>query len=240
MEILGEVTLPQVETALRDLGGEATWPEILEQLRANRNGDYSHYLNYENFDKTAFQIIQRHCDRYEKYQGQTRFEKAGKKFRLVRVDYLDVVSHASHFRAGGESEDHRRLKDYVARNPQLFGLPANAVGETEYPLPSGDSVDVLFGDQDEWVAAEVKSKISPEADIVRGIFQCIKYRAVIEAYQASVGLPQGIRSILVLEGALPDNLVSLKNMLGVKVLDHIMPRTGRQRRRLHVQRRRHS
>ena len=90
-------------------------------------------------------------------------------------------------------------------------------------MPSGDTVDVLFGEQDEWVAAEVKSKLSPEADIVRGIFQCIKYRAVIEAYQASKSLRQGARSVLVLEDALPGDLVPLKNMLGVEVLDRVEP-----------------
>jgi hypothetical protein len=142
----------------------------------------------------------------------------------ARVDYQDVVSRAADFRAGGESEDHRRLKEYVARTPHLLGLPGNLVGEIECPLPSGDSIDVLFGEQDEWVAAEVKSKLSPEADIVRGIFQCIKYRAVMEAYQASRGLPQGARAVLVLEDALPGHLVPLKNMLGVEVLDRVQPR----------------
>ncbi len=142
----------------------------------------------------------------------------------VQVNYRDVVTRASTFRAGPEGEEHRRLKEYVARNPHLLGLPGHLVGETEYPLPSGDSVDVLFGEQDEWVAAEVKSKLSPEADIVRGIFQCVKYRAVIEAYQASRGLPQGARSVLVLESVLPHDLVALKNILGVEVLDRVEPR----------------
>ena len=146
----------------------------------------------------------------------------------VQVDYGDVVSRASAFRAGPESEEHRRLKEYIARSPQLFGLPTRFVGEMEYRLPSGDTVDVLFGEQDEWVAAEVKSKLSFEPDIVRGIFQCIKYRAVIEAYQASSGLPQGARSILVLEDALPTHLVPLKNMLGIEVIDCVTPRCGKE------------
>jgi hypothetical protein len=142
----------------------------------------------------------------------------------VRTDYQDIVSNASSFRTGPETEEHRRLKEYVARTPQLVGLPRRLIGETEYALPSRDTVDVLFGEQDDWVVAEVKSKLSPEADIVRGLFQCIKYRAVIEAYQASRALPQGARSVLVLQGVLPDRLVPLKNILGVEVVDCVEPR----------------
>jgi len=93
----------------------------------------------------------------------------------------------------------------------------------EYLLPSGDSVDVLFRHGDEWIAVEVKSKLSPEADIVRGIFQCIKYQAMIEAYQASIELPQDARAILVIEAPLPRHLVPLKNMLGVEVLEGVSP-----------------
>ena len=49
----------------------------------------------------------------------------------VEVDYRDVVSRASTFRAGPESEQHRRLKEYVARCPHLLGLPGHLVGEME-------------------------------------------------------------------------------------------------------------
>jgi len=39
----GPVTLSQVEKALEDLGGQATWDKILDQVTKLRNGDYSHY-----------------------------------------------------------------------------------------------------------------------------------------------------------------------------------------------------
>ncbi len=77
----------------------------------------------------------------------------------------------------------------------------------------------------------MKSRHSPEVDLVRGIFQCIKYRAVIEAYQASQGLPQDGRAVLVPEELFPQRLVPLKNMLGVEVLENVTPRrrSGRKR-----------
>ena len=97
-------------------------------------------------------------------------------------------------------------------------------GETEYSLPSGDRLDVLFRDKDDWIAVEVKPSISGLADITRGMFQCIKYRAVIEAYHATKFLPQNARAILVLEGSLPDEMIPLKNILGIEVIENVIPR----------------
>lgn len=76
------VTLAQVETALENLGGHATWGKILAEVTKLRNGDYSHYLNKENYEKTAFQVIQEHCPTYRKFRGITRFEKVGSAYQL--------------------------------------------------------------------------------------------------------------------------------------------------------------
>lgn len=141
----------------------------------------------------------------------------------VLGEYTELATRAATFRAGGESEAHRQLKEYVAKNPAVVGLSGNLVGEIEYPLPSGDTVDVLFRDRHDWVAVEVKSRISPEADIARGVFQCVKYRAVIEALQTVGDLPQSARAILVLEAGLPTSLVRLKNELGVEVVERVRP-----------------
>lgn len=92
-------------------------------------------------------------------------------------------------------------------------------GVTEFALASGDAADVYFVDRKDWVAVEVKSAISNEADITRGLFQCVKYKAVLEAMQLSSGLPQNARSILAIESALPLKLIALKNILGVEVVD---------------------
>ncbi len=142
-------------------------------------------------------------------------------------DYTSLVKRASGLGAGGESEQHRALKDFVAHNPTVIGLKASTpVGITEYPLPSGDSLDVSFKDIKTWVAAEVKSAISNEADIVRGLFQCVKYRAVMEAVLVSQSLPQNARAILVLESKLPQSLISLRNLLGVDVVENVTPGNG--------------
>lgn len=142
-------------------------------------------------------------------------------------DFSPFVSKATGGFGGGESEDHKALKAYVAQNPKVIGLAANTpTGTTEYLLPSGDSLDVSFNGKKVWVAAEVKSSISAEGDIVRGLFQCVKYRAVMEAVLLTESRPQNARALLVLESKLPPSLISLRNMLGVEVVEGISPKNG--------------
>jgi len=136
----------------------------------------------------------------------------------------DIVEAATNWRGGPESEDHIKLKNYIAANPQLLDLPRNTEhGLTEYRIASGDALDVSFDCRHVWCAAEVKSARSKIPDITRGLFQCVKYRAVMQAMQVAKGQMKPARAVLVLEASLPRELVSLKNMLGVEVLDNIKP-----------------
>lgn len=142
-------------------------------------------------------------------------------------DFSALVRKAIGCFRGGESKEHKALKTYVAQNPRVIGLSANTpTGATEFPLPSGDSLDVSFNGKKVWVAAEVKSSLSAEGDIVRGLFQCIKYRAVMEAALLTESRPQNVRALLVLESKLPQTLIPLRNMLGVEVVEGISPKYG--------------
>ncbi|EHM3440633.1 hypothetical protein K2B09_003042 [Salmonella enterica subsp. enterica] len=140
-------------------------------------------------------------------------------------DFTPLINKVTSFFGGGEGEKHKALKTYVAHNPTAIGLSTStSEGTTEYFLPSGDSLDVSFYDNKIWVAAEVKSSISTEGDIVRGLFQCVKYRAIMEAVLLVRSRPQNVRVLLVLESKLPDSLIPLKNTLGVEVVDGISPK----------------
>ncbi|MBD2454687.1 hypothetical protein H6G80_11400 [Nostoc sp. FACHB-87] len=121
----------------------------------------------------------------------------------------------------GESEFHQNLKSYICSNPDVVGLPKNITGKTEYSLPSGDTVDVLFQLEQEWVAVEVKSRISDDSDIVRGLFQCVKYQAVIEAYQIVIGCKASCHVLLAMENQFPTKLLQMKNLLGIEVIDKL-------------------
>ncbi len=122
---------------------------------------------------------------------------------------------------GGEGPEHLALKAYVAGRPELFGLRPSCPVSIEERLPSGDCLDVSFLSDKHWVSAEVKSAISGEADLARGLFQCVKYLAVQEAVIRTQRKVRSVRAILVLEGTLPRNLVALRNVLGVDVIESV-------------------
>jgi len=107
------------------------------------------------------------------------------------------------------------------RRPEMLGLPRGAgPGSTEEYLLSGDTLDVSFRYAEQWVAAEVRSRISDQLDIQRGIFQCVKYRAVMHAQSRAMGSLIEVRVLLVLGGELPDSLIPLRNMFAIDVLEN--------------------
>lgn len=132
-----------------------------------------------------------------------------------------LLEQARQFRGGGEGAAHKALKAYISENPQLLGLPHSlAPGQQEYALPSGDRLDVFFEYRGEHIGVEVKPLSSDAVDITRGLYQCIKYQAVMEAVQGANGHKKCVRTVLVLAGKLSQPLVALKNVLGVEVIEH--------------------
>ena len=124
--------------------------------------------------------------------------------------------------SGGESKFHLDFKNFIANNPTVIGLPEKiGVGETEYKLISADTIDVVFNQKNTKIGIEVKSKISDFNDILRGIFQCVKYKHLIEAEQKIENKQPDSRVILALEGQFPPELIPVKNILGIEVIDEI-------------------
>lgn len=83
---------------------------------------------------------------------------------------------------GGESKEHKALRLWVEKYPaKVDPRFSGASSQTEFDLLSGDRVDVMLRHRVKWIALEVKSRRSNEADYQRGVYQCVKYRAVVEA-----------------------------------------------------------
>ena len=97
----------------------------------------------------------------------------------------------------------------------------------EYTLLSGDRLDVYFQLKDgTQVAVEVKSEISDDADILRGIYQCVKYDAVLKAERCvhcGKGDNYPVKVILVLEREMPMEKISVASLLNVCYKDNIKP-----------------
>jgi hypothetical protein len=122
------------------------------------------------------------------------------------------------FGGGGESPYHEALRLWVKANPAIV-LPAYSASstDTEVALLSGDRVDNVYDRGDRIAVIEVKSWISNDDDLERGIYQCIKYRAVMEAMMHQQ--PRPIDAVLVTERALsPDHkkLIDRHNILHFK------------------------
>lgn len=134
-----------------------------------------------------------------------------------------IIRSGKHYGAGGEGEKHKALKEYVCAHPESVGIKdARPDGrKTEYILLSGDRLDVYFEtDGGEKIAVEVKSIISPDDDILRGIYQCVKYKAVLDAESKAHGEFPSNRSLLVIEGTLSESNRQVKEALGINVIEH--------------------
>ena len=115
----------------------------------------------------------------------------------------------------GEGPNHEALRLWVQKHPErvVKGLRGVETG-TEVELLSGDRVDVVYRTAREVITLEVKSRDSDWADLRRGVYQCVKYRAVMEAQE---GQGSVVRSLLVTESRLPADLNRLANRLDVSI-----------------------
>lgn len=119
------------------------------------------------------------------------------------------------------SPEHIALREYIVKNPDVVGLEKGIKGTPEYPLKSGDRVDVVFELANETVGVEVKSRRSGFYDLERGIYQCVKYTSVLEAEEIIKGSKSKARCILVTEEGLPKKLLKVQKKLGVEILENI-------------------
>jgi hypothetical protein len=162
-------------------------------------------------------IVRKKIANYKKWDWV--LEQLGLEPITLNIDTL--IAGAINIGFGrGESESHRLFKEAIAQRPGLIHLSVKP-GEVEYKLPSGDQVDILFKDGNLLIGVEVKSFLSSKDDVLRGIFQCIKYKHVIEAKQKTQNLTSNSRIILALQGSLPSELTPVKNILGVEVIENI-------------------
>lgn len=93
----------------------------------------------------------------------------------------------------GEGEDHKQLKEWVAKHPKKIGLAKVRSTELEHVFPSGDAVDILFQMKDGTDAV-----VEIETDVpIPGSWQTIKYRALRCAERALKLDSNEVKAILV-------------------------------------------
>jgi len=118
---------------------------------------------------------------------------------------------------GQESDQHKALKALIAANPKLVLIHEAQTGKQEFPLWSGDRLDVYFPKCSTGV--EAKTKEAGFDELHRGIFQCVKYKAVLGAQQIHERMIPTADCILAIGGSLPKELLGVAKLLGVKVVE---------------------
>lgn len=149
-----------------------------------------------------------------------RWEKLLYELKIKPRDEEGIVTSSLYNPYGSEgSPAHRALRNYIFEHPEFFGITP-LYKYREYPLKSGDAIDVLFEMSDEMLGIEVKSGRSGMDDYERGIFQCVKYQAVLEAENKIQSNAKTVRIFLVLEDSLPKKLIRMRDKLGIIVVEN--------------------
>lgn len=154
-------------------------------------------------------------DKWKQLNNNLFGDGAVSKIRIPTGSEVDGYSKDGKNHGGpAESDEHKNLKQWVADNAEKLGLKKSfGIGRPESSLLSGDTIDVLFSVGNDYVVVEVKSCRSNDEDLRRGLYQCVKYKAVKEAEH----LPNivNVRALLVAERELNPELKSRARLLGV-------------------------
>jgi hypothetical protein len=181
-----------------------------------REGNKFHFLEIRNFD------INPYYNYFNQITVSSASDYTDSEYSINEQQDEYKLPRRKIFGKGGESMEHKRFMNLIAQYPSTIGLDGTSYFvETEFILPSADTIDVLFSNKFERIGVEVKSKISNIDDITRGLFQCVKYAALLGALNLAEKKDLKIRTILVLENSFPTQLIELKNILGIEVLDNI-------------------
>lgn len=146
----------------------------------------------------------------------------------IIFDIEDEVSkiRSGKYGKGGEGELHKTMKEIISKYPYVIGLSESAtLISKEYTLWSADCVDIMFeykkGRTKTAIAIEVKASNSDSADIFRGLFQCIKYKSIMQAMNKIENTYSDFRVILALENELPIEYNEIRDILEIEVIDSL-------------------
>lgn len=147
-------------------------------------------------------------------------EESSKNLEIIHLEGGREKDGLRYGRGGGEGKNHKSLREWVMKNPHLIMKKIDVESDTEVQLPSGDLIDVAYRTPDgrQIVAIEVKSKDSDEHDLRRGIYQCVKYRAVLCAQNCAEKVRDcSVRSLLVTEEKLVGDLRKIAEALDIEL-----------------------
>lgn len=180
------------------------------------------YNDYDKMDSESQKIfvngINQEAINYQKWDWV--MNELGLKAAPIFTDEELLEISKPVYGSGGEGKEHKALKEYVATHPEAIGLKDVAACDTEHVLPSGDRLDVCFELKNgDCMAVEVKPSTSPDEDITRGIFQCVKYKAVMDAMRTVKCGNFENKTLLVCGGKVSDQNKRLAEVLLIRYME---------------------
>lgn len=117
---------------------------------------------------------------------------------------------------GAESAEHQALKRWVREHAEeLEDFGEFEPGKNGAVLSSRDRLDVLFDNARQRLAVEVKTSKCSEDELMRGVCQCVKCRAVLRAEQLAMRQVPNGEAVLVCPRAPSNTTKALVKRLNV-------------------------
>lgn len=86
----------------------------------------------------------------------------------------ETITRLRKYGSGGEGQEHKRLKKWIAQHPERIGITNVKSTTVEHTFCCGDAVDILFElEEDDDIVVEIET-----VDPMPGCHQAIKYRAL--------------------------------------------------------------
>ena len=134
-----------------------------------------------------------------------------------------LIRSGSLYGKGGEGDGHKKMKEYIFNHPESIKIRNVTEKSMEHILLSGDRLDVVFKKKDgSCFAIEVKPSSSPDADIMRGLYQCVKYKTIMDAEDKVHGKKGCNTAILVIGNSLSTENQIVRDVLGVTVIENFI------------------
>lgn len=220
-----------IQDILDDVKEQTGWKDIpplngLVQSKETNLPSDGFKIVVPNYDKLLFASkkgeVHKKNEKAHKYEWARVLDFLNLKPAIIfEKEDLAKINDSSNHGYGGEGKEHKAIKEYIKTHPEAVALKNIIKSATEYDLPSGDRLDVYFESKKNiHYAIEVKPKSSPEGDIIRGIFQCVKYKVVMDAARVLDNGNYDNEVLLVVAGQLSEKAKLLANDLNISFIDN--------------------
>ena len=166
----------------------------------------------------------------------------GRSYQRIPIEYRDAILNKAgifsspkspslgtfrriKYGRGGEGEDHKRLKEWIAKHPEYLYLKGIVKTEVEaHVFPSGDLPDIVFTcSNDVTVSVEIETD-SP----IPGAYQAIKYKSLLCAERKLPLDSPKVRSFLVAY-SLTEELKGFCDTYGIETVEKRLAKEGKKK-----------